>query len=467
MARLKNTRQSTCGVFLLVLIAFLLAPSAAPATCHTITPGGAGSKSGGDWSNACAGFSGNCAPSSMVRGDAYYVGAGTYTSPTGFLFNAPTSGTSVITIQAPTSADHCTDTGWNAGTMQGQAVFAGSGTATGNAIVDFETSYWTFNGAYNGCGTNVTKPFAPCRTGYGFKVNNNNGSNQPFNGRYAVVIDYTATGGGSSPVNNVVVEFVEIAGDADTTGTYCARGYQIESVINGTSLGSSTNDELLYSYIHDTSNGPAYFDGTTNFVADHNWFLRDWSTASCHSEVGIRAAGSLGTTNFTVSNNYFENLWSTAALATPSSSLGGVNGLNVYGNVFFCNQQELGMGAGTVPDCPGGDGFIFLFNNTFSNVNIYNNTFDGAFGGSNGTVDIADGVTTTVNTLNFQNNIFSHQTKSGLFCNSGATCNALTWSHTSYIDGASKPSGDQDPSSQVSASNLYINASTNTAGAND
>src|ERR1700747_1601232 len=43
------------------------------AACHVVTPTGSGTKSGADWSNAMADL-----PSTLIRGDSYYLGPGVY-----------------------------------------------------------------------------------------------------------------------------------------------------------------------------------------------------------------------------------------------------------------------------------------------------------------------------------------------------------------------------------------------------
>ena len=83
----------------------ILGTTAASAACHVITPGGSGSRSGADWSNAMAGL-----PSNLVRGDSYYVGPGNYGN---FSHGEAASGTLAISIKRAFLSDHCTDTGYN------------------------------------------------------------------------------------------------------------------------------------------------------------------------------------------------------------------------------------------------------------------------------------------------------------------------------------------------------------------
>jgi hypothetical protein len=90
-----------------VLIA--LAPCSAYAACHVVTPSGSGSKTGADWNNALANL-----PSTLTRGDIYYLADGNYG---GYSFGTAVNGSTNIEIRKAQTDDHCTDTGWNAGTM--------------------------------------------------------------------------------------------------------------------------------------------------------------------------------------------------------------------------------------------------------------------------------------------------------------------------------------------------------------
>src|SRR5215467_1600273 len=107
----------------LIVICFAVLASSitsrpAAAACHVVSPSGSGTRSGADWNNAYAGL-----PASLVRGDTYYLGDGTYPA-----YSFTTSGTALITIKKAIASDHCTDTGWSAGTMgSSQAVFSSTG----------------------------------------------------------------------------------------------------------------------------------------------------------------------------------------------------------------------------------------------------------------------------------------------------------------------------------------------------
>src|ERR1700677_1594343 len=158
-----------------------------------------GAGTGADWTNAYTGFgtsAGQINPNSLTRGVTYYVAGGSYNTATTTVFTIADSGTTTVTIQAPTIATHGTATGWN-NASAAQALFG---------PIDIESDYFIWNGVYRGSGSGL--PSTDWRTGFGFKINNNNGSNAPINTGQALGIGlYPATDG-----NSVTVEYTEIAG---------------------------------------------------------------------------------------------------------------------------------------------------------------------------------------------------------------------------------------------------------------
>src|ERR1700752_4792256 len=94
----------------LVPVVLMLSSFAMAAANHYVLSSANGNSSGSDWTNACKDFTGSCSVSSLVRGDTYYVGTGTYSGRT---FDTAASGTQMITIKGATAADHGTSTGWS------------------------------------------------------------------------------------------------------------------------------------------------------------------------------------------------------------------------------------------------------------------------------------------------------------------------------------------------------------------
>jgi hypothetical protein len=114
---------------------------------HYVRAGASGTGSGADWTNAYTSL-----PATLVRGDTYYIAAGTYS---GVTFKTATSGTTLITIKKATVADHGIATGWLDSYAAGQANF------TSELII--ESSNWVIDGQTGG------GPGA-WNSGFGFKI---------------------------------------------------------------------------------------------------------------------------------------------------------------------------------------------------------------------------------------------------------------------------------------------------------
>ncbi|MGZ3796806.1 MAG: hypothetical protein ACXVB1_10590, partial [Pseudobdellovibrionaceae bacterium] len=116
-----------------MLAATLFISESAMAANHYIRSGATGANNGSDWSNAYTAL-----PTTLVRGDNYYIAGGSYA---GMTFDTPVSGSSVITIKGATVADHGIATGWSDtySVENVQAVWTSS--------VTFSTSYWVFDGS--------------------------------------------------------------------------------------------------------------------------------------------------------------------------------------------------------------------------------------------------------------------------------------------------------------------------------
>ena len=276
-----------------------------------------GAGTGADWTNAYTGFgtgTGQVNPNSLTRGVTYYVAGGSYNTSSRTTFTIADSGTTTVTIQAPTIANHGTATGWS-NAYQAQALFG---------PIDSESDYLIWNGVYRGSGTG--NPSIDWRTGYGFKVLNSAGGGVPINSSCGFFIGvYPATDG-----NNDVVEYTEIQGSGNFLGNHDDGGI---------CDNDGQNPTLEYSYVHDTGGGNLGFDevGTVNIF--YNWFQNDQSTPSVHGE-GFALRGPM---TLNVGFNYLENEEGTAYLGTPCPNEGCNSGRGVwsfYGNVLLSNQSE-------------------------------------------------------------------------------------------------------------------------------
>lgn len=98
-----------CGIFGVAGISL--------AATRYVTPAGAGSHSGADWSNAYAGL-----PATLTRGDTYVVAGGTYGST--YSFDDAESGSTYTYVRKAVSALDSGVSGWNPGYATAQAVWS-------------------------------------------------------------------------------------------------------------------------------------------------------------------------------------------------------------------------------------------------------------------------------------------------------------------------------------------------------
>lgn len=411
------------------LLLFLMTP-ACQAASHFVRSGATGSGSGVDWTNAFTDL-----PSSLIRGDLYYVAAGTYKP---HLFNDPDSGTSTIEVRAATVADHGTPTGWS-DAFAGQATFAAGNSTPNGAIFEFRADYYVINGQVRG---------TDWQSGYGLHL-----SDTGKNASEAVVLI-----GNNNPAfaHDITLSFVDVEGSHSQNDTFNEQGIE--------ALNGSFNLTFQFSYIHDFGNtnflmrGPALQSGMgtgNNIMIQDNWIARDFSSPTHHGEA---CACSEGMKNFTIRYNYFEDIEGTAFIATPSG-LGfntgntGNGPWNIYGNIFFFKTARTGCGVGAA--------FQF-FDVTFTgDVNIYNNTFaniNSTICSNNGSAGFLIQASPPANLqhLNVQNNLWFNGDAFPAN-NTCSTCTGVTWNSNAYF--ATNVS-DSDNNKQVGSSNPFLGSAS-------
>jgi len=315
----------------LVLVVLLMVESSAFGANHYVRQGATGSANGSDWTNACTDFTGSCAVSSMVRGDTYYVADGSYASRD---FDRAVSGTSVITIKKATIADHGTDTGWSSAYGDGQAIFSGG-------VVGFRTSYWVFNGQTR----NESDWYD--RASYGFRVSAN------------------ATGDHNVAVtgNNVTVSYVYAPGVPNTAD------------MSGFNAGSSpVVSGVIFSRVYAQYGNQHFWPrGSTGTIFEYCASSDGRSTSDSHGNI-VNLYGLYGSpADYTIvrycrfKDNFYPGGYSGSPFYSGTSvvSTAGVNGAEVYGNLFEGNCN----GDGTI----GWNGSVA--DHYVTNMKIYNNTF--------------------------------------------------------------------------------------------
>jgi hypothetical protein len=452
--------------FALFFLAVIFVPTMSHAACHTILQGGSGNKSGSDWNNAMAAL-----PSSMVRGDTYYVGPGQYGSHS---FSDPDSGTSTIQVRATTAADHCTDTGWSAATMIGQAVFSCS-SACGN-VLTFNTDYYVFNGQYRSTATGSPFTDWTLESGYGFKIDNSNsnaGAEVAGGNGYkqSTCNSLAACSTAGMFVHDITVEYLDIngahtssdSGDIDMAFDFEGGSYNLDFSRN------YTHDAAIPYFLkgsHGNQAGGGYYFGTGDGnTVEYTYVQHNYSSPTYHSE---GCSCSEGLTNFTWRYNVEDQIGgvgsngSTALIATPSGAdYNTGNGPNgpwfIYGNIFTCtttvatNNCAVGDGVLAIWDATF-SGTVYFLNNTLNNIGPHSD--EGAFG-------IGLSQTTPMVSLVIQNNLYTTNNpmtviNNGTTSYSGATFSTpVTNSYNAYFNTSSGSGSDTSTTKQVISSNPF------------
>ena len=438
-----------------------------------VRAGASGSKSGADWTNAYADL-----PSSLTRGVTYYVAAGTYQ---GHLFNDPDSGTSVITIQAPTVANHGTSTGWSSSYV-GQAVWNTADTSQVGDIWTFQTDYYTINGVYRSTATGSPYVDWQLESGYGFKVDNSG----------AVACNADVDLGDNSlsipmPVHNITIQYLDVNGSHASTPSGCRE--------NGlTGMWGSHDYTVQNSYIHNTGltilflrgehascsgssgnvtcgspgslSGQSYGSGQ-NILFQNNYFYSNYSEASQHAE---GCSCSEGLQNLTFAYNYWQDISGTADIATASGAdwnngNGGNGPWYIYGNVFFESScaafNKQGDGGGVAGNFYKWDTTfiapIYFVNNTAYNFPASCNSYSGMLLNDSSSYPAPATAVYVIDNLwdeAAQININDSCPSSGGY----VSCTSISWTYNAYFQSPDNSgSNDSDPNKQISSSNPFVN----------
>lgn len=312
---------------------------------HYIYASASGSGTGANCTNAYTGFGTGAKqinPASMVRGDTYWILAGTYTAPT---FSTADSGTTVITVESATAASHGGASDCSG--LYGQAVLSG--------VTTVSTDYWTFNGQTRG---------SDWRSGYNLKFNN--ASNGSANG--ALTLNYPGS------VTGVTVEYCEIEGTNDN--------YSGSNTDGGIATGGGlTSFYAGYNWIHDVGTDLVVMFTGNNATFEYNMFERNHTGLdSNHSQaIGIGDFGtSGGSGQFICRYNQFRDITNTGIIDNDND--GGTTFTPhwyIYGNVVYWTTSVHLSGTSGLAD-----GLVSFFGEKMNGgvVQIYNNTFAGING---------------------------------------------------------------------------------------
>jgi hypothetical protein len=430
----------------LILPLIVLLSGISKADCHVVLPEGSGDLSGSDWNNALAGL-----PSSLVRGDIYYLAGGSYDRHT---FNDPDNGDQLIEIRAATGGDHCSSIGWDSSTMVGQATFTCSSNCT--AILNFNTGFYIVDGQY----CTPLAGAAVCTSGFGFKVDNSNGN---------AAVDIQGGLGYKGPPafdHDITVKYVEVSGahPVDDSSTL-DLGFDFE--------GGSYNLLFDHIYVHDdyvpfflrgNHNLQEGFGSGNNLTIQNSYWAHNYNSPANHSE---GCSCSEGLTNFTIRNNYIVDMIGTSYVATPSGAgYGNGNGNNgpwfIYGNVFMATSEGI-----SDLHCGTGDGMFAAWDTTFTgDVYFVNNTIANFYGcqADNNGFGLGLGYITPMQYVYSYNNLIWNTDvvtviNTGITTWDGALFAGTDWSYNAWFQiPDSSASNDTDPNKQVSSSNPFVDS---------
>jgi hypothetical protein len=372
-----------------------------------VRAGASGSGNGSNWTNACSGFTGTCAPSSMTRGATYWVANGNYGTVS---FNTPTSGTSVITIKGATTSSHGPATDWS-NSYAGQAVFSGD-----SAI---PTNYWTFDGQQRN---------SDWRSGYTIKFAN---SIDPSG--FALGINSS-----SGTFTNWTIDYVEILG-TDTAGSQNVdEGFQCQPKCNTIYLG--------HSWIHNVGSDNISANWGDNngsgWIMEYNWISYNHRGYNGYHSQCAQVTAS----NMIWRYNVFQDCMSSGFITDASGGTPSFGNWELYGNVFFWDAAFAADSRNFI-----GDGVVGLFGQTFTgHMYFYNNTIVGI--SSTNTCNASAFYAQPAGTL-LVNNVWMNTTGCGPYDGSGGSG---TMDYNSYFQNSSN-SNDTSAHKQTLSTNPFVN----------
>lgn len=302
----------------------LLCSVTAEARDWYVHPEATGTRSGSDWTNAFTTL-----PSVLIRGDTYYLAAGTYPS---YIFDDPLQESLTITIRKATIANHGTNLGWD-------SRFASSPARIG--AVTFQTGHYIIDGAEGG-------------------------GREAWTNGHGIVIH-----GSSSTIDERLITF--LSGGSHVTLMHVDVGNPIQQDIGFDiciySAQGAGNNTFQKCYFRNTGGRGFTILNSTGWQFSENRIDRVTRTGvspdgRINHGVGFELVGQ--TNNFTLRNNYITNLEGTGWIGIYGN---GADGLVIYGNVFACSSDYNGTwGNGVVFNVSGVTGPL-------KNVRVYNNTF--------------------------------------------------------------------------------------------
>jgi hypothetical protein len=465
-------------VFLLILgVSKCWAASACPDTVNNagyVRQGATGTGSGADWTNAYTTL-----PTSLVRGCTYYVAAGTYAPK---VFNDAVSGSTLITIQAPTAASHGTATGWSSGYV-GEAIWACT-SACGPIWDVSNENYFVANGAYCTTSPYYTNICTQGTAGFRLECNGYCGNGNVGNGCTACGDIMGGQGYTQSPTtsHDQTFEYIEIDGNHQTSDSGLAdaafdfEGGSYNLYFGHLYLQYSTWDFFLKG----NHQGQSGFGSGNDITVEDTFMYSNYTATGSTGPHGTSCSCSEGLTNFTWRYNIISDMvgtsWGTDTASGGDYNSGNGNGgpWYQYGNIYYADDAShclAGDGIIAVYDFSMTNGDVWLINNTMSQANGWNE----CGGGYNNGYTIGLSYKTPMagwhnyNDLWYQaddsstdgNCIIYNGDLSGSCGGSGSTFTSVAEGYIAWFASPNSASNDTGPNKQTSSANPFVNVSGN------
>ena len=321
----------------LLALSLFTAAQTAMAANYYVRAGATGANNGADWTNAYTTL-----PSTLTRGNTYYIADGSYS---GYTFDDDVSGTSTITIKKCTASDHGTETGYSAAYCDGQAIFG---------ELRFTRPYYVIDGAVR------NESNWKDHSAYGIRTT----------GVRASRLDGGHVGSDCS-ADNITFKYAHVG---TTTTAYSSRmdgeGFYISGFGGGTV--ACENWTLHRTLVQNVVVG-IQCAGCKGLNVEYSYFYIGWGKEAIRGQVSA--------SNMTVRYSVFEDSCQrdpgdatsgcTAEIANWDGS--DFDNNEIYGNVFYKTTSEVNSGGAIVI---GGNGSSWVGPAT-NNSKVYNNTIAG------------------------------------------------------------------------------------------
>jgi hypothetical protein len=285
--------------------------------CHYVRAGATGD--GSDWANALPSL-----PDTLVRGDIYFVGAGSYDA---YTFDDDPAGEETIVVRRATAVDHGTDVGWSD---------AYDGAAAFGSPLRFTQGFYVVDGRVR----NEADWFDGAS--YGFRVEHR-GEDQNI-----VIQSYGVS------IRRIEIRYVFVDAIVGDLPDRTIRRYAIDT--DGFD-GGSTATELVFSRMFVRGSNNVWFLRTTDgAIVEYSASDAVAGNSANHGEiVNLYYSGD----NAIVRYNHFRNAYLEGG-GTALVAITYAHGLEFYGNV--------------AEDFAVGDGAVGFLGGDASRCRIYNNT---------------------------------------------------------------------------------------------